>query len=80
VMKHKRRTKTVLRPMALNERQRARLAIQWTIDAVEKRKGPLPVLFARECLQILKGGESSVLKRKEEMHQQAMISRGNVKA
>ncbi|KXN83476.1 30S ribosomal protein S7 [Leucoagaricus sp. SymC.cos] len=78
VMRHKSGGKVIVKPVALNERQRTKKAIRWIIEASEKRVGyTRGERIARECVRILQNN-SSVLDMKETEHRNAMVSRGNL--
>ncbi|KAF8890001.1 ribosomal protein S7 domain-containing protein [Gymnopilus junonius] len=62
--------KTVLKPMALSERQRTSMGIKWLIDTRAER-------LAREIILTAKG-EGSAIKMKFELHKAAMVNRGNL--
>ncbi|KAH9849040.1 ribosomal protein S7 [Lenzites betulinus] len=74
----KRAAKQFVFPMPLSERQRTRTALEWILDASDKKGGKhLPERLAREVVAVLKG-DSTVLKKKEEVHKLAVLHRGNV--
>jgi len=72
--------KTVIKPMALSERQRIRMGIHWILKAANKKKdGTTPgktiaERLARELIGILKG-TSSVVQTKVELHGSATVNR-----
>lgn len=78
--------KQVAVPIALGERQRVHKAIEWIIDASDKRKNPnaggSKVFGERVALEIeaVLNGTSEVLKKKEQLHTTATVSRANVNA
>ncbi|KAI9061635.1 ribosomal protein S7 [Trametes sanguinea] len=76
----KRAAKQYVFPMPLTERQRARMAIAWILEAAKKRGGvDSSEQFAREIIEILKGEKNNaVIKKKLEMHKLAVLHRGNV--
>jgi len=66
-----------LKPMALSERQRTRIGIDWIVKAAQRPGNPGRThadRLARELLAVIKG-TSPVLKNKSEMHQAAMQNR-----
>ncbi|KAI0360354.1 ribosomal protein S7 [Trametes cingulata] len=73
----KRAAKQFVFPMPLNERQRARQAIEWIYEASHKKGGSMGERLAREVIAVLKG-ESKVLELKENRHKLAVLHRGNV--
>jgi hypothetical protein len=67
--------KSTFMPMPLNERQRIRQGIRWIIETADKRpQRSIDRRLATECLSIL-AGDSPVLKKLDERHKQAMVSR-----
>lgn len=75
VMRHKTGGKVVVKPVALNERQRTKKAIDWIIEASKSRVGyTRGERVARECIRIIQG-TSSVLEKKEGEHKLAMVNR-----
>lgn len=69
--------KATLKPMALSERQRTRIGIDWIVKAAQRPGNPGRThadRLARELLAVIKG-TSPVLKNKSEMHQAAMQNR-----
>jgi len=72
---HKSHAKATLKPFALNERQRTKLAIDWILAASEKRPGHTRgERIARECIRIIEN-KSQVLENKEKSHKTAMVAR-----
>jgi len=72
---HKSHAKATLKPFALNERQRTRIAIDWILTASEKKLGyTRGERIARECISIIQR-TSQVLENKENMHKAAMVAR-----
>lgn len=64
-------------PMPLSERQRTAIGIRWIYDAVKAKGVPGKTLaqrLAKEMVAII-GGSSTVLKKKEDMHKEAMVNR-----
>lgn len=80
VMRHKSGGKVLVKPVALNERQRTKKAIDWILDASKSRVGHTRgERVARECIRILQdSSSSSVLEKKEELHKLAMVSRSAI--
>jgi small subunit ribosomal protein S7 len=71
----RRGAKQIFRPVALGEKQRMWYALTWIMDASVNRNGQtVEERVARELIAILQG-ESSVLKKKEEVHKFAMVNR-----
>lgn len=67
-----------MRPLALSERQRTRIGIDWIVKAANRSGNPGRTLadrLAREILAVVKG-TSPVLANKVEMHKVAMQNRG----
>ncbi|KAI0634742.1 ribosomal protein S7 [Trametes polyzona] len=74
----KRAAKQFVFPTPLTERQRARTAVQWILDASDSKGGRhVGERVAREIIAVLRG-DSSALKKKEEVHKLAVLHRGNV--
>lgn len=74
----KRNNKVLHTPLALDERQRIRVAFNALIKASDKRNEKfLHQRLAREVLAILEQ-QSDVLKRKEEIHKNGAINRANL--
>jgi small subunit ribosomal protein S7 len=70
--------KATMRPLALSERQRTRIGIDWIVKAANRSGNPGRALadrLAREILAVVKG-TSPVLANKVEMHKVAMQNRG----
>lgn len=75
ITQHRKSTKNVQIPVALNEKQQVRSAIKWILKASETRGGrTVEERFAREVILVL-NGSSSALRQKESVHTQAMINR-----
>jgi len=67
-----------MRPLALSERQRTRIGIDWIVKAANRSGNSGRTLadrLAREILAVVKG-TSPVLANKVEMHKVAMQNRG----
>ena len=74
-MIHRQGAKNVAKPVALGEKQRTRFALQWILDASEKRNGrTIEERLARELIAVIQG-TSEALKKKEEVHRFAMVNR-----
>ncbi|KAI0336629.1 ribosomal protein S7 [Cubamyces sp. BRFM 1775] len=74
----KRASKQYVFPTPLNDRQRARQAIDWMLEAAKKKGGKHGAeRIAREVIAIIKG-DSEVLKKKVDVHRLAVLHRGNV--
>lgn len=72
---HRKGGKTVVKPIALGERQRTRFAIQWIMKASDSKSGrTVEERLAKEILAVL-NGKSGALDKKEEMHKFAMVNR-----
>lgn len=76
--------KGVAVPLALNMRQKQKKAIDWILDASDKRQNPAAggskkfgERVAYEMEAVL-NGTSDVLKKKEQLHNSATVSRANV--
>lgn len=75
VMNHKKGSKSIGVPMALNEKQRTRFGVEWIINASQKKAGKsLEVRLAKEMISVVQGS-SEALKKKEEVHRSAMLNR-----
>jgi small subunit ribosomal protein S7 len=75
VMSHRAGGKAVAKPVALNERQRTKRAIESILKESETRPGHTwGERVARECIGIL-GGKSKVLDAKDKIHQLALVNR-----
>lgn len=62
-------------PVPLDEKQRVKRAMKWILDESLLRGGrTVEERFAREVILIM-NGESGALKKKDELHKQAMINR-----
>ncbi|OBZ77614.1 37S ribosomal protein S7, mitochondrial [Grifola frondosa] len=73
-----RSSKTTVIPVALSEKQRTRYALTWILKASDSKMGQtLEERFARELIAVVKG-DSDALKKKKEVHQYAVLHRGNV--
>ncbi|RSH94608.1 hypothetical protein EHS25_004412 [Saitozyma podzolica] len=82
ILSLRKRSKVVLTPLALDERQRTRQGIVWLLKAAERgRKSGVPreQRVAREVLAILEGN-SDVFKWLEERHKVGMANRSNLNA
>lgn len=67
--------KTNYKPVALQEKQRTRFAVQWILKASEAKTGQtVEERLAREFIAVLQGS-SDALKKKEEVHKFAMVNR-----
>lgn len=80
----KRMGKAIAVPIALGERQSVHKAIEWILEASDKRKNPnsggskkFGERVALELEAIL-NGTSDVLKKKEQLHIMATVNRSNV--
>lgn len=79
--------KTVVYPIALSEKQRTRIAIEWILKACDSRAGKdVEERLAKELVAIVEAmGKpgvrldevSAAYKKKEEVHKYAMMNRGN---
>ncbi|KAH8102229.1 ribosomal protein S7 domain-containing protein [Cristinia sonorae] len=80
-MNQRRGAKAIVKPVPLSEKQRMRKAIEWIWEVVNVRSKSATIgktlaeRTAREMIKIL-NGDSSVLKKKEEIHKVAMANRG----
>lgn len=75
ITQHRKSTKNIQIPVALNEKQQVRCAVKWILKASESRGGrTVEERFAREVIQVL-NGSSDALKQKASVHTQAMINR-----
>ncbi|KAJ9070312.1 hypothetical protein DSO57_1009403 [Entomophthora muscae] len=64
-------------PVAIHQRKRHRIGINWIIAAASKRRNPtLSQRLANEFIAIL-NGESSVLAKKNEIHKLVLANRSN---
>jgi small subunit ribosomal protein S7 len=74
-MSHKAGGKVVVKPVALNERQRTKRAIEWILEESDSRPGHTRgERVARECINILER-KSKVLEVKGKAHQLALVNR-----
>lgn len=71
---HKHAGKVVGKPIALSEKQRTRFAVKAILDVISKKPGRLDEKLAREMIGIIQGS-SEVLKKKQDIHQVAMVNR-----
>ena len=72
---HRKSTKNIQIPIALNEKQQVRCAIKWILKASLPRGGrTVEERFAREVIMVL-NGSSTALNQKTSVHTQAMINR-----
>ena len=71
---HKHAGKVVGKPIALSEKQRTRFAVKAILDVISKKPGRLDEKLAREMIGIVQGS-SEVLKKKQDIHQVAMVNR-----
>ncbi|KAA1478322.1 ribosomal protein S7 [Dentipellis sp. KUC8613] len=77
---HKHGGKTVVRPVALKEKQRVRFAVDWILKASKSKSGQtVEERMAREVIAVLQGS-SSVLDAKRRVHEVAMVNRGNAQS
>ncbi|KAG9001989.1 hypothetical protein FRB94_004194 [Tulasnella sp. JGI-2019a] len=68
-------SKNVLSPRPLTERQRAKQAFRWILTASEKRpERSVTHRLGKEIINVIRG-ESEALKKKEEVHRQAVVNR-----
>ena len=76
-MHHTYGPKTIVRPVALSEKQRTHYAIEWILDASDNRSGQtLAERIAREVVYIISGEESNtVLLKKKQTNEFAMVNR-----
>lgn len=74
-LRQKRGAKVIVKPTALNERQRIGKGIEWILDACRYRPAiTFPERLAQEILGVLHGN-SEVLKKKQAQHQFATVNR-----
>ena len=74
-LRQKRGAKVLVKPQALNERQRIGKGIEWILEACRYRPGiTFPERLAQEILGVLKG-ESKALNKKTEQHEFATVNR-----
>jgi small subunit ribosomal protein S7 len=74
-MRQKRGAKVIVKPKALNERQRVGKGIEWILDACRYRTGmTFPERLAQEILGVLQGDSKALLK-KIEQHEFATVNR-----
>ena len=74
-MRQKRGAKVMVKPKALNERQRVGKGIEWILDACRYRPGiTFPERLAQEILGVLQGDSKALLK-KIEQHEFATVNR-----
>jgi small subunit ribosomal protein S7 len=68
-LRHKRGAKVIVKPAAMNERQRIGKGIQWILEACRYRPGiTFPERLAQEILGVLEG-KSESLNRKSTQHE-----------
>lgn len=70
--------KTMLKPVALSERQRTRMGIEWIIEAANAKGRPGKLIedrLAREILAIIRDEENAVIKQKAELHTMVLTNR-----
>lgn len=71
----KRGSKQVFCPVPISEKRRIWYAVNWVLEASKARNGQtVEERIARELIAVLQG-ESSVLRKKEEVHKFAMVNR-----
>ena len=74
-LRQKRGAKVLVKPTALNERQRVGKGIEWILDACRYRSGlTFPERLAQEILGVLHGN-SEALKKKQQQHEFATVNR-----
>ena len=74
-LRQKRGGKVIVKPKALNERQRIGKGIEWVLEACRYRPGiTFPERLAQEILGVLKG-DSQALRKKKEQHEFATVNR-----
>ena len=74
-MRQKRGAKMIVKPKALNERQRIGKGIEWILEACRYRPGiTFPERLAQEIMGVLKG-DSQALRKKAEQHEIATVNR-----
>ena len=74
-LRQKRGAKVIVKPKALNERQRIGKGIEWILEACRYRPGiTFPERLAQEILAVLKG-DSQALRKKAEQHEFATVNR-----
>ena len=74
-LSHRHGSKNVHKPVALGEKQRTRFAVQWILEASNKKPGKtLEERLAREIIAVLEGN-SKALAKKTELHKFAMVNR-----
>lgn len=65
----------MIKPVALGEKERTRYAVEWILKASKSKSGQtLEERLAREMISVIQGN-SEALKKKEEVHKQAMANR-----
>ncbi|KDR82097.1 hypothetical protein GALMADRAFT_115027 [Galerina marginata CBS 339.88] len=72
--------KTVLKPMALSERQRTSQGIKFLVDSADEKGKPGKTRaerLAREIMMTVQG-ESPAITKKSDLHKAAMVNRGNL--
>ena len=74
-MIHKHGTKNVAKPVALGEKQRMKFAVKWILEASYGKMGKkIQERLAREMVAVVQGN-SQALRKKEEVHNFAMVNR-----
>lgn len=74
----KRGGKNVLMPIALNQRQRQRIGIEWIVGEVNKSTRPsVGLRIANQVMGILQG-TSSLLQKRSLVHKQALANKSNL--
>ena len=74
-LRQKRGAKVLVKPKALNERQRIGQGIEWILEACRYRPGiTFPERLAQEILGVLQG-DSQALRKKIEQHEFATVNR-----
>ena len=77
-LRQKRGAKVIVKPTALNERQRIGKGIEWILEACRYRPGiTFPERLAQEILGVLHG-DSKALAKKKEQHEFATVNRSVV--
>ncbi|KAF8802295.1 ribosomal protein S7 [Phlegmacium glaucopus] len=75
-LRQKRGAKVLVKPTALNERQRIGKGIEWILEACRYRPGiTFPERLAQEIMGVLQG-DSKALAKKKEQHEFATVNRG----
>ncbi|KAH6919303.1 ribosomal protein S7 domain-containing protein [Coprinopsis sp. MPI-PUGE-AT-0042] len=72
--------RSIVRPVALSERQRTRQGIEWIIEASHNKPGmEMQKRLAKEMIAVVRG-DSAALSKKEQVHKGAMIARGSLQS